>query len=212
MAPSRYKLIYFNARGRAEHIRFIFAYAGVEYTDHRIVKEKWPEIKRSTPFGMLPVLEVDGKAVCQSNAVARFLARQYNLAGKDEWEALQCDSLVDTLGDLKQVLWYYRSEQDPIKKEERRATLLKETIPFYLKKFEKVISENGGFSVGNSITWTDFVFAVSLENFELIFGKDSLEPYPHLRKLKERCSLSQALKLGSTRDHKQNSKKINVLN
>lgn len=54
------------------------------------------------PFGMLPVLEVDGKPVGQSNAIARHLARQYNLTGKNEWEALQCDALVDTLGDLKQ--------------------------------------------------------------------------------------------------------------
>lgn len=54
------------------------------------------------PFGMLPVLEIDGQMVAQSNAVARYLARQYGLAGKDEWESLQCDVLVDTLGDLKQ--------------------------------------------------------------------------------------------------------------
>lgn len=46
MSP-KYKLIYFNARGRAEHIRFIFAYAGVEYTDERIPREKWPEYKKS---------------------------------------------------------------------------------------------------------------------------------------------------------------------
>lgn len=46
MAPS-YKLIYFNARGKAEHIRFIFAYAGVNYEDERISQEKWPELKRS---------------------------------------------------------------------------------------------------------------------------------------------------------------------
>ncbi|XP_075216973.1 glutathione S-transferase-like [Lycorma delicatula] len=185
MAP-HYKLIYFNSRGRAEHIRFIFAYAGIDYTDHRIPTEKWPELKKSVPFGMLPVLEVDGKPVAQSNAVARYLARQYNLTGKDEWEALQCDALVDTLGDLKQALYYYRSEKDPIQKEEKKVTLLKDTIPFYLHRFEKTVAQNNGFSVGNSITWTDFVFAVSLENFELIFGKDSLEPYPHLRALKEK--------------------------
>lgn len=54
------------------------------------------------PFGMVPVLEIDGKLVAQSNAIARYLAKQHGLAGKDEWESLQCDVLVDTLSDLKQ--------------------------------------------------------------------------------------------------------------
>ena len=41
-----YKLIYFNARGRAEHIRYILAYAGVDYVDERVPKERWPELKK----------------------------------------------------------------------------------------------------------------------------------------------------------------------
>ncbi|GLV45916.1 Glutathione S transferase S1 [Carabus blaptoides fortunei] len=181
-----YKLVYFNARGRAEHIRFIFAYAGIDYEDVRVAREKWPEYKKKTPFGALPVLEIDGRSVAQSNAVARYLARKYGLAGKDEWEELECDVLVDTLQDLKQVLWQFRTEQDPIKKEERKVKLMRETIPFYLRKFEKVVADNGGFSVGTDITWTDFVFATSLENFEQIFGKGALDQYPALKGLKNK--------------------------
>ena len=46
-----YKLIYFNARGRAEHIRYIFAYAGVDYVDERISKDRnWPELKKCKYF------------------------------------------------------------------------------------------------------------------------------------------------------------------
>ncbi|KAI4470498.1 glutathione s-transferase [Holotrichia oblita] len=111
MTP-HYKLIYFNARGRAEHIRFIFAYAGIEYEDERISREKWPELKKKTPFGLLPVLEIDGKPVAQSNAIARHLAKQYGLAGKTEWESLQCDVLVDALGDLKQEMLYLLDGND----------------------------------------------------------------------------------------------------
>nr|XP_012142108.1 PREDICTED: glutathione S-transferase-like isoform X4 [Megachile rotundata] len=146
-----YKLIYFNARGRAEHIRYIFAYAGIDYVDERISKERWPELKKSMPYGMLPVLEIDGKPISQSNAVARYLARKHNLTGRDEWEAMQCDVLVDTLGDLKQFISQYRTEEDLFKKEEKKAKLLKETIPFYLNKFEKTVGENGGYAVGSTI-------------------------------------------------------------
>ncbi|XP_076482903.1 glutathione S-transferase-like [Bombus vancouverensis nearcticus] len=56
------------------------------------------------PYKMLPVLEIDGKPVAQSNAVARYLAKKYDLMGRNEWDAMICDVLVDALGDLKQVL------------------------------------------------------------------------------------------------------------
>lgn len=58
------------------------------------------------PYGMLPVLEINGKTIAQSNAVARYLARKYGLAGKDEWESMICDVLVDTLSDLKLGKFY----------------------------------------------------------------------------------------------------------
>ena len=45
MAP--YRLYYFNAHGRAEHIRYLLALAEQEYEDYRITKEEWPELKAS---------------------------------------------------------------------------------------------------------------------------------------------------------------------
>lgn len=54
------------------------------------------------PYGQLPVLEVNGQPIAQSNAIARYLARKHGLVGRDEWEAMLCDVLVDSLGDLKQ--------------------------------------------------------------------------------------------------------------
>nr|CAD7455969.1 unnamed protein product [Timema tahoe] len=187
MAPS-YKLRYFHSRGQAEHIRLIFAYAKVEYEDERISREKWPEIKKGLPFGVLPVLEVDGKVVGQSMAIARYLAKEFGLAGKDAWENLQCDMLVDTLSDLRQGKDCLTGGRytHPVKKEEKKHILIKETIPYYLKKFENVLNENNGFFVGGAVTWTDLVFAVSLEGFEAIFGKEALDSYPTLKSFKER--------------------------
>lgn len=46
MAP-QYKLTYFDARGRAEPIRLLFANAGVTYEDVRLTKEQWGSMKSS---------------------------------------------------------------------------------------------------------------------------------------------------------------------
>ena len=99
---STYKLTYFPVRARAEVIRFVFVQAGVKYEDVRIKKEDWPELKPSklavmwkfldgklfialavlflpsdTPLGHLPILEVDGKTICGSTGIARFLAERF---------------------------------------------------------------------------------------------------------------------------------------
>uniref|UniRef100_A0A1I8A120 GST N-terminal domain-containing protein n=1 Tax=Steinernema glaseri TaxID=37863 RepID=A0A1I8A120_9BILA len=44
----QYKLTYFNAMGRAEPTRMLFAYSGVDYKDERIEKEQWPAMKSSS--------------------------------------------------------------------------------------------------------------------------------------------------------------------
>jgi glutathione S-transferase len=42
-----YKLSYFDAKGRGEAIRLIFAQAGVKFADDRIKHENWANIKTS---------------------------------------------------------------------------------------------------------------------------------------------------------------------
>lgn len=53
------------------------------------------------PFGKVPVLEIDGKQTHQSAAICRYLAKQLDLCGKTDWDALQIDIIVDTFSDFR---------------------------------------------------------------------------------------------------------------
>jgi hypothetical protein len=56
----------------------------------------------ATPFGKLPVLEIDGKQVHQSIAICRYLGKKFGLNGSNDCEALEIDMIVDTFADFRQ--------------------------------------------------------------------------------------------------------------
>ena len=53
-----------------------------------------------TPCGGLPLLEINGTTIAQSMAIARFLAKTFNLAGKNLLEEAQADMIVDCVTDF----------------------------------------------------------------------------------------------------------------
>uniref|UniRef100_G3UUM8 glutathione transferase n=1 Tax=Meleagris gallopavo TaxID=9103 RepID=G3UUM8_MELGA len=107
-----YKLTYFNLRGRAEISRYIFAYSGIKYEDHRLEGADWPKIKPTIPFGKVPILEVDGVIIHQSLAIARYLARESGLAGQTPVEQALVDAIVDTMDDFMILLPWAEKNQD----------------------------------------------------------------------------------------------------
>lgn len=88
---AEYKLYYFNLRGRAEIIRLVFAAAGQKYEDIRFPRDKWPEYKPKAPFGQCPYMEIteggNTFTMAQSIAIARYLAKKFGFAGKNDNEA-----------------------------------------------------------------------------------------------------------------------------
>ena len=58
-------------------------------------------VTTETPLGQLPVLDIDDHTkLPQSLSIARYLAREYNLVGKNNLEAAKADAVVDTCIDL----------------------------------------------------------------------------------------------------------------
>jgi glutathione S-transferase len=184
-----YKLTYFNSRGRAETIRYILAAAEVEYEDFRIEKDQWPAMKASTPFGQLPVLEVDGVQLGQTNACARYLARKFNLAGKTELDQARADMLVDCFGDSVGPLIALFTEKDEAKQAEIKKKYIEEQLPAYLTLLEALLTANHGgdkFFVGDELTWTDLVFLNHIDWMTLMCACDPLANHSKLAALKVR--------------------------
>ena len=74
---AKVKLSYFDFQGgRGEPARIALSIGGVAFEDDRVPPADWLRRKADTPFGALPVLEVDGQIVAQSNAINRYGLRR----------------------------------------------------------------------------------------------------------------------------------------
>lgn len=159
---STYKLTYFKGKGRAEVCRQILAAADQPFDDVRLEREKWMELKPNTPFGQLPLLEFDDTLLAQSNAMARLLAKRFDLAGKTDVEQAVADMIVDSNEDMARPLLAATFEPDEAKKAEMKKKFVADVLPKYLENMEKLLKSNGGgdgYLVGDGLTWADIHFA-----------------------------------------------------
>merc|ERR1719276_466167 len=74
MTPS-IKLTYFDIEGAAECVRLALTLAGAEFEDNRIDFSEWASFKSTTPYGQVPVMNIDGGPDrTQSGAMLRWAA------------------------------------------------------------------------------------------------------------------------------------------
>lgn len=188
-----YKLTYFPVKALAEPIRFLFNYAGIPFEDIRFDREDWPKIKPTTPYGQVPMLEVDGKTVAQSTAIARYLAKQYGLAGKNDWEALEIDATVDTIHDVRARLAAFHYEEDANTKAAKQK-IANEQVPFYLERLDAQVAKNGGYFVGGALSWADLTFVALLDYLNFMNKSDLIEKYDNLKQLRDKVLALPAIK------------------
>jgi len=162
---NKIKLTYFNLPGRGELSRLILAYGGRPWEDDRISFEQWPELKPKTPLGTLPVLEYNGKKLSQSITIARFLAKECGIVGKNHMEQAMADMVVDTIVDVQIAVFKNMFESNPIEKKKQTDTLEKETFPKLLKQLLAIKQQSpGAYLVGNDLTWADIALAAFLDS------------------------------------------------
>ncbi|MEE9384120.1 MAG: glutathione S-transferase family protein [Nannocystaceae bacterium] len=97
------KLTYFDfPGGRGEDCRIALHIANADFEDDRLDGKNWPDRKAHTPFGALPVLEVEGKGqLAQANAILRYVGQAHNLHPTDSWEAARHESIMGAVDDLR---------------------------------------------------------------------------------------------------------------
>lgn len=186
------KLTYFDApTSRGEECRLALFVAGVDFVDNRLPRPKWAELKPTTPFGGLPVLELEGKPpVSQTNAILAYIGRTYGLLPTDAWEALRLESLLGACEDLRAAVAGTFGIQDPGELERKRAALVEGPVRTWAGNMEKQIK--GPFAGGSALSVADIKLYVIGTWFKKgvldHVPADVLAPFPKLDAVRENVS------------------------
>eukprot|EP00054_Salpingoeca_dolichothecata_P036976 m.9376 g.9376 ORF g.9376 m.9376 type:complete len:618 (-) comp7187_c0_seq1:46-1899(-) len=151
------KLTYFNSPGRAEPVRLAFKIGGIAFEDVRVQGDGWLKLKPTTPWGQVPILEVDGEVLAQSAAILRYAGKLSGLYPNDHTAAFHVDELLDSLADLIGLLLPSFAEKDEEKRLAMRKALVEGPFPKLLANIDAKLGRSGtnGYSVGNELTIAD---------------------------------------------------------
>jgi glutathione S-transferase len=141
---TQYRLTYFDIDGgRAEPIRIAFHIAGVPFEDHRISFQEFMEGREGLRFTCVPVLEIDGQPVTQSNALSRYIGKMAGLYPEDPLQALYCDEVLGALEDVTNHIGRtMRLQGDELR--EAREQLSEGWLPVYLRGLSDLLERGGG--------------------------------------------------------------------
>jgi glutathione S-transferase len=128
--------------GRGEAARLVMHLAGIAFEDKRIAGKDWPALRDKTPFQALPVLEVDGKVITQSNTINRYLGKLAGLYPKDDWQAALVDEVMDAVEDISTRIGNTMALEGEAKKKAREA-LAAGPIPRFLQQIEARLKAGG---------------------------------------------------------------------
>eukprot|EP01124_Arcella_intermedia_P024657 TRINITY_DN4212_c0_g1_i1.p1 TRINITY_DN4212_c0_g1~~TRINITY_DN4212_c0_g1_i1.p1 ORF type:complete len:303 (-),score=58.37 TRINITY_DN4212_c0_g1_i1:919-1806(-) len=147
----RWELTYFDAKGRAEQIRLLFAECGVNYNDERLTREQWAARKATTPFGSLPLLSHNGKVIGESIAQLVYVAKLHDRWPKSSADEAVAFSIICFAEDLRSKYYeaYFAPENDKATKLTNLRNFLTEKLPCAERFVET------GFVVAHRLTAAD---------------------------------------------------------
>ena len=140
--------------------------SGIPFEDVRISREEFINMIKTgflpngkkVPFHQLPVIEVDGKIIGQTGAIARYCGKVSNLYSEDILEAAKIDQIIDAATDITNLVSPTIREKNEQKKIEDRKILTNKLLPRWFKYLENLLSdETSKWFVKNKMTIADIV-------------------------------------------------------
>ena len=160
---TRLKLTYFDFHGgRAEPARLALHIGGIAFEDHRFAYPEFAEVRKSTPLGQVPTLQVDGIQVTQCDAILRYVGKLAGLYPADPFQALLCDEVTYVVEETNVKFGpTFRMTGDALK--EARTALVNDVLPVYLGWLQNQLQAHGGeYFADNRLTIADLKVFVDM--------------------------------------------------
>ena len=145
---------------RAEVSRLALFIGGVAFEDVRPSREEITKMQNDGffPFGQFPILQINGKTIAQTGAIARFCGKLSGLyPSENQFDAAKVDEVIDLATDITNQIRPALREKDPKLSEKMRRELSESILPRWLGFLEKILEDNkkNSFFVGNTLSIAD---------------------------------------------------------
>ena len=135
---------------RAEVLRVSLFIKDIPFEDIRVSREEFVHLIKTgflpngkkAPFHQLPVIEVEGKIIGQTGAIARYCGKASNLYADDNLKAAKIDQIIDAASDITNLVSPTIREKDLDKKMEDRKLLVNKLLPRWFRYLENLLSED----------------------------------------------------------------------
>lgn len=152
---AKYRLTYFDVDGgRGEPIRIALHKVGIEFEDHRISFDEFMQTRSGLRFGAVPVLEIDGDMITQSDGIARYIGKEAGLYPEDDLQALYCDEALGAAEDaLHAVTPTFGLEGEALKT--AREALVDGKLTTYIRGLGELLDRGGDYFADGRLTIAD---------------------------------------------------------
>ncbi|KAF9285628.1 Glutathione S-transferase S1 [Mortierella antarctica] len=175
-----FTLIYWDVASVGASARDMLSLGKAHWKDrHPLTDEEWEGGKLSTPFGVMPVLEVhssDGKTipVTESIAIDLFLAKRFHLLGDNEWEEATIKGFYSNIHYLRERSLMTVTWTHPSRRKVALENFISKTLPQFITDHEYHLRENGsnGHYVGDKISLADIHLSNIMDHFSYLPSGD----------------------------------------